>query len=73
MSTSTTFPSSLHTSTPAEGHALARQLAEQALTERTSSWRDMAEHLSAPPAPSVEALTVAYFQAIAAANAGWPR
>lgn len=68
-----TFPASLHTPSPAEGHALARQLAAQALAERTTSWRDMAAHLSAPPPPSLEALTAAYFQAVAAANAGWPR
>jgi hypothetical protein len=67
------FPASLHTPTPADGHALARKLAWQALAERASSSYDMASQLSAPPAPSLEALTAAYFQAVAAANAGWPR
>ncbi len=67
------IPESLHTATPAEGHALARQWAEYALVERRASHRDMAAHLSAPPAPSVELLTAAYFQTVAAANAGWRR
>ncbi len=68
-----TFPSSLHTPTPAEGHALARQLAERALDEQRQSRATMADHLTTQIAPSVEALTAAYFNAVSAANEGWPR
>lgn len=67
------FPSSLRTTTPADGHALARQLAEFALAERGARDRDMAAHLSAPPPASLELMTAVYFQAVAAANAGWAR
>ena len=69
----TTFPTSLRTPTPSDGHALARQLAASALAERTASTSDMAAHLSAPAAPSLEALTAAYFQVVAVANTGWSR
>ena len=67
------FPDSLRTVTPADGHALARHLAELALAERNASQRDMAAHLSASPAPSIETLSAVYFQTVAAANAGWQR
>lgn len=67
------FPASLRTTTPAEGHRLARELAARALAERTSSTSDIASHLAASPAPSLEALTAAYFSAVASANDGWPR
>ena len=67
------FPDTLRTLTPAEGHALARQLAGLAFAERAASPRDMAAHLSTPAGPALETLTAAYFQAVAAANAGWPR
>lgn len=73
MSTATTFPSSLLTATPAEGHQLARQLAAQALAERIHDQHDMAAHLSSPPPPTVEALTAVYFQTVASANGGWVR
>ena len=73
MSAATTFPGSLLTATPAEGHRLARQLAEQALAESARDRRDMAAHLSSPPPPTVEALTAAYFQTVASANGGWVR
>ena len=65
------FPDSLRAATPAEGHALARKLAEFALAERSISHRDMAAHLSAEAAPSIEMLTAFYFQPIAAANGAW--
>jgi hypothetical protein len=65
------FPATLRTVTPAEGHALARQLAERALAERTHFTRDVAAHLSSPSVPSLEALTAVYFQTVAAANQGW--
>jgi hypothetical protein len=65
------FPESLDATTPAEGHALARKLAEFALAERSTSHRDVAAHLSAPPNPSVEMLTALYFQATTAANGAW--
>ena len=68
-----TFPSSLRTTSPAEGHLLARQLAVRALDEQRRSRTTMAEHLTTQPIPSVEALTAAYFNAVAAANEGWPR
>ena len=68
-----TFPDSLHAANPSEGHALARKLAELALAERSAPHRDMAAHLSSPPAPSVEVLTALYFQTIAAANGAWRR
>jgi hypothetical protein len=67
------FADSLTAVTPAEGHALARKLAEFALAERSTSHRDMASHLSTGPTPSVEMLTAVYFQAIAAANGAWRR
>jgi hypothetical protein len=67
------LPDSLRSVTPADGHAIARQLAEFALAERSAAQPDMAAHLSAPPAPSIEMLTAVYFQAVAAANAGWQR
>ena len=68
-----TFPDSLRTVTPADGHSLARRLAEIALAERSSARRDMSAHLSTASVPSLEALTAAYFTTVAAANAGWPR
>ncbi len=67
------FPDSLRTATPSEGHTLARQMAEIALDERSAAHRDMAAHLSDPPAPSIEALTAAYFQAVAVVNDAWRR
>lgn len=67
------FPDSLRTATPADGHDLARQLAELALAGRNAAHYDMAAHLSTSPAPSIEILTAAYFQTVAAANAGWQR
>jgi hypothetical protein len=67
------FPDSLETATPADGHALAHELAQLALAEPAASNRDMAAHLSAPPPPSVEMLAAAYFQTVAVANAGWQR
>lgn len=67
------FPDSLRTATPADGHILARRLAEFALGERGAAQRDMAAHLSTPPAPPLEMLTAVYFQTVAAANAGWLR
>lgn len=69
----TTFPDSLRTATPVEGHALARELAQRALAEQARDLRDIASHLAKPPAPSLEALTAAYFQAVASANDGWSR
>lgn len=65
------FPASLRTATPAEGHRLARELANRALAERAESRLDMAGHLSLPPPPSLEALTAAYFTAVAVVNLGW--
>lgn len=67
------FPASLRTETPTAGHALAHQLALEALAERGRSHRDMAAHLAAPPAPPIEILTASYFQTVAAANGGWQR
>lgn len=67
-----TFPVSLQTASVAEGHALALRLAEAALAERRTARTTMADHLSAGAAPSVEALTAAYFQAVAVVNYGWP-
>jgi hypothetical protein len=67
------FPDSLEATTPAEGHALAGKLAEFALAERGTSHHDMAAHLSASPAPSLEILTAQYFQIVAAANGAWRR
>lgn len=67
------FPDSLQTATPADGHALARQLAQLALAERSAANHDMAALLSAPPSPSAEMLAAAYFQTVAIANAGWQR
>jgi hypothetical protein len=67
------FPDSLHAATVAEGHALARKLAESALAERSVSHRDVAAHLSAGPDPSVEMLTALYFLPVAAANGAWRR
>jgi len=66
------FPISLVAPTVAEGHALARRLAEAALAERRNALSTMADHLSASAAPSVEALTAIYFQAVAVVNQGWP-
>lgn len=65
------FPSSLLTATPAEGHALARQLADQLLDSRLQSL-GMPELLR-PGAvrPSPEIVAAIYFHAIAVANAGW--
>lgn len=65
------FPASLVTATAEAGHELAHQMAERALAERAETPEDMAAHLSNPPAPSLEALTATYFQAVAAANNGW--
>lgn len=67
------FPASLHASTPEEGYALARQLAESALAESEVQRRDMAAHLSASRPPPLELMTACYFQSVAAANAGWTR
>ena len=67
------FPSSLVTPTVAEGHTLARRLAEAAIAERRRAPPTMADHLSSSAAPSLEALTAAYFQSVAAVNQGWPR
>lgn len=67
---SPTFPASLRTATLAEGHRLARQLAERQLAE-PARHADMAAHLSTSPPPSVELLTATYFQAVVAANRGW--
>jgi hypothetical protein len=67
------FPDSLHAATPAEGHTLARQLAEFALAERGPLHRDMAGYLSASAPPSVEMLTSLYFQTVTAANGTWRR
>lgn len=72
MSTTGTFPSALLTGTPAEGRRLARRFAEQALAERAHDRHGPAAHLFPPP-PTVEALTAAYFQAVASANGGWAR
>ena len=66
-----TFPSSLQTPTAAEGYALACDLAARALAERRSSVTNMAAHLASGSMPSIEALTAAYFQAVAVANSGW--
>lgn len=66
-----TFPSSLHTNSPAEGHALALRLAEGALALQAGS-ASMAEHLSTRQAlPSTEVLTALYFQTVSAANGAW--
>ena len=46
-------------------------MAEFALAERSASHYDMAAHLSAAPAPTIEMLTAVYFQTVADANAGW--
>jgi hypothetical protein len=67
------FPDSLHATTPAEGHTLARKLALSALAESKTPYCDMAAHLSTRPIPSVEMLTALYFQTIAAANGAWRR
>lgn len=67
------LPDSLQTPTLAQGHELARKLAEFALAERSASHRDVAAHLSAGPAPSVEMLTALYFQTVTAANGAWQR
>ncbi|MES2696476.1 MAG: hypothetical protein V4773_23610 [Verrucomicrobiota bacterium] len=71
--TAVVFPQSLRTATLAEGHALARELAERALAERRESRIDMASHLATAATPSLEALTAVYFQAVAAANVGWSK
>lgn len=65
------FPSTLHTPTLAEGHALARQLAQAAL--RPNAAPTMADHLKTATPPPLEQLTAAYFLSVAAANAGWHR
>lgn len=67
------FPDTLLTPDPASGHALARRLAELTLNESRADDCSMAAHLSAAPVPSIESLTASYFQAVAAANGGWPR
>ena len=67
------FPASLRASTPAEGYALARQMAESALAASDILRRDMATHLSAPPPPPIELTTAFYFQSVAVANEGWTR
>ncbi|MCX6950660.1 MAG: hypothetical protein NTV51_00490 [Verrucomicrobia bacterium] len=67
------FPDSLRAAAPADGHALARQLAEFALAGRDAAPRDIAAHLSSPPAPAIETLTALYFQTVSAANGGWLR
>lgn len=65
------FPDSLRSVPPAEGHAIAGQLAKFALAERSAAQPDLAAHLSAPPDPSIEMLTASFFPTVAAANAGW--
>ncbi|MCX6942239.1 MAG: hypothetical protein NTX09_16180, partial [Verrucomicrobia bacterium] len=57
---------------PAERHAIARQPAEFARDGRSAALPDLAAHLSAPPATSIDMLTASFFPAVAAAtNAGW--
>lgn len=68
-----TFPDSLKAPTPAEGHALARRVAQFALAEGSNPRVEMAAHLSNTPAPSLEILTAVYFQTVAAANGAWQR
>jgi hypothetical protein len=67
------FPESLQAASPAEGHALASQLAELALAAHRRPDRDMATHLSTRRPPSVELLAAIYFQTVAVANEGWRR
>jgi len=65
------LPSSLRTANPADGLALARQLA--ALSPSASSApATMADSLKTSAASTSDELLVAvYFQAVAAANQGW--
>jgi|GEM_PF-3220446 hypothetical protein len=65
------LPSSLRTANPADGLALARQLA--ALSPSASSApATMADCLKTSAASTSDELLVAvYFQAVAAANQGW--
>lgn len=65
------FPESLHAETPAEGHLLARKMAEVTIAENSASHRGMASHLSTRPEPSAETLTALYFHTITAANGAW--
>ncbi len=67
------FPVTLRASTPAEGYALARQLAASALAESDVPRRGMAAHLSAPQRPPLELTIALYFQSVAATNVGWMR
>ena len=65
------LPTSLHTATPADGLALARQLAAQPSAD-ASAPATMADCLKTS-ATSGELVVAVYFQAISAANAGWTR
>jgi hypothetical protein len=65
------LPSSLHTANPADGLALARQLAALS-PSRSSVPATMADYLKTSAASTSDELLVAvYFQAVAAANNGW--
>jgi hypothetical protein len=67
------LPATLRTATLADGYDLARELALHTLEGSKRVPSDMAVHLSTTATRSVELLTATYFQAIAAANIGWPR
>jgi hypothetical protein len=66
------LPSTLRTSTPAEGLDLARRLAAQVLASLPAT-DTMPDHLKTFPAsrPAPEMVTAIYFHAISLTNAGW--
>lgn len=66
------FPSSLQTATPAEGQALAHQLATLVLREGSPTRATMAEMLRRPDdTPPIALVAAIYFHAISIANRGW--
>ena len=66
------FPTSLQTATPAEGQALAHQLATFVLREGSPTRATMAEMLRRPDdAPPIALVAAIYFHAISIANRGW--
>lgn len=67
------LPTSLRTANPAEGLALAHELAAR-LHASLPVPRTMPEHLrSGAFAPSLELITAILFHAISLANTGWDR
>lgn len=68
------LPLTLHTATPAEGHALARLLSADLLRHLPApAAATMSEMLQTSPEarPSPHLVTAIYFHAISLANPGW--